>query len=68
MRDQKLMARICRYADAHGGPEAPFETGIEGFTLVRCRAPDRARGDDLHAARLPGPPGAQGIVLWATRG
>ena len=33
------MARVCSYADAHGAPEVPFETGIEGFTLVRCRAP-----------------------------
>ena len=34
-----LIARVCRHADAHHAPEVPFETGIEGFTLVRCRAP-----------------------------
>ena len=39
MRDENLVARVCSYADAHGAPEVPFETGIEGFTLVRCRAP-----------------------------
>lgn len=34
-----LIARVCRYADAHDASEVPFETGIDGFTLVRCRAP-----------------------------
>ena len=34
-----LITRVCRYADAHDAPEVPFETGIDGFTLVRCRAP-----------------------------
>jgi AraC-like DNA-binding protein len=39
MPDQELIERICRYADAHDAPEAPFETGIDGLTLVRSRAP-----------------------------
>jgi AraC-like DNA-binding protein len=33
------VTRICRFADENGAPETPFETGIEGFTLVRSRAP-----------------------------
>ena len=39
MVEQELIGRICRYADARGAPEAPFGTGIDGFTLVRSRAP-----------------------------
>jgi len=39
MAGEALIARVCRYADAHNAPETPFETGIDGFTLVRCRAP-----------------------------
>lgn len=44
MPDQELIDRVCRFADAHGAPEAPFETGIDGFTLVRSRAPTVLEG------------------------
>lgn len=44
MPDQQLIDRICRHADANDAPEAPFETGIDGFTLVRSRAPTALMG------------------------
>ena len=44
MPDQELIERICHFADAHDGPEVPFETGIDGFTLVRSRAPTALEG------------------------
>lgn len=34
-----LIARVCHYADIHNAPETPYETAIDGFTLVRCREP-----------------------------
>ena len=39
MSSTDLIARVCRYADTHNAPETPYETAIEGFTLVRCRKP-----------------------------
>lgn len=44
MPDRELIERICRYADAYHAPEAPFATGIDGFTLVRSRAPTALEG------------------------
>ncbi len=44
MPDEDLAARVCRFADARGAPETPFETGIAGFTLVRCRTPTKLEG------------------------
>lgn len=35
----ELIERVCRYADTHNAPETPSETGIAGFSLVRCRRP-----------------------------
>lgn len=34
-----LTERIGRYADARDAPPVPFPTGIDGFTMVRCRTP-----------------------------
>lgn len=44
MPDQELIARVCHYADDNSAPDAPFETGIDGFTLVRSRAPTALEG------------------------
>ena len=39
MSSADLIARVCHYADTHDAPETPYETAIDGFTLVRCRKP-----------------------------
>jgi AraC-like DNA-binding protein len=42
--DRDLLTRAWRFADARDAPETPFETGIAGFTLVRCRTPTPLEG------------------------
>lgn len=34
-----IITRVRRYADARNAAETPLETGIAGFTLVRCTRP-----------------------------
>ncbi|MDF1749364.1 MAG: AraC family transcriptional regulator [Alphaproteobacteria bacterium] len=44
MSRSDLIDSINRYADAQNAPDTPFETDIEGLSVVRCRHPTALQG------------------------